>query len=314
MKYEQWRKNAIRFVAMTGYSFDQFDELLPYFEQAHTAYFSKFQINGKRRAGIRKFVLYANSPLPTIVERLAFILSFLKLNPLQEHHADLFGMEQKQCYEFIHSLKTVLDDALSLACVLPAQTDKELQKVLTTAQPQDTESAMLLLHDGTEREVPRPLDAEEQQEKYSGKKKKHTVKNAVITNALGYILFTSLTFSGSVHDKKIADQSYSIPVGFSLWQDCGYQGYRPAGVTIVQPLKKPKGKELSDEQKTENRRISSFRVRIEHAIGSVKRCRIVKDECRLRKNKFVETIFRTCAGLHNLRINLKPFSYKNYST
>lgn len=97
MKYEQWRKNAIRFVAMTGYSFEQFDELLPYFQQGHVAYFNKFQINGKRRTGTGKFVLYANSPLPSVAERLAFILSFLKLNPLQEHHADLFGMEQKQC-------------------------------------------------------------------------------------------------------------------------------------------------------------------------------------------------------------------------
>ena len=314
MKYEQWRKNAIRFVAMTGYSFEQFDELLPYFQQAHVAYFNKFQINGKRRTGTRKFVLYANSPLPTVAERLAFILSFLKLNPLQEHHADLFGMEQKQCYEFLHSFKIVLDDALNLACVLPAQTDKELQKVLTATQWPAAESQMLLLHDATEREVPRPLEAEEQQEKYSGKKKRHTVKNALITNALCYILFASLTFSGSVHDKKMADQSYSIPQGFSLWQDCGYQGYRPAGVNIVQPLKKPKGKELSGEQKEGNGRISSFRVRIEHAIGSVKRCRIVKDECRLRKNKFVETVFTTCAGLHNLRLSLKLFAYKNYST
>lgn len=315
MKYEQWRKSAIRFVAMTGYNFEQFDELLPYFEQAHVAYFNKFQINGKRRTGSRKFVLYANSPLPTVGDRLAFILSFLKLNPLQEHHADLFGMEQKQCYEFIHSLTIVLDDALSLACVLPAQTDRQLQKVLTVTQSSAAvENQTLLLHDATEREVPRPLDSAEQQEKYSGKKKKHTVKNAIITNAMCYILFVSLTFSGSVHDKKMADQSYSIPPGFSLGQDCGYQGYRPAGVTIIQPLKKPKGKELSDEQKEENRKISSFRVRIEHAIGSVKRCRIVKDECRLRKNKFVETVFRTCAGLHNLRITLKPFDYKNYST
>lgn len=314
MKYEQWRKNAIRFVAMSGYTHEQFAELLPYFEQAHLAYFTKFQINGKRRTGARKFVLYANSPLPTVAERLAFILSFLKLNPLQEHHADLFGMEQKQCGGFIHSLKIVLDEALGLACVLPVQTDHELQTALASAPSGTGQSETTLLHDATEREVPRPLEAEEQQEKYSGKKKRHTVKNAVITTALCYILLVSLTFSGSVHDKKIADQSYRIPPGFRLGQDCGYQGYRPAGVTIVQPLKKPKGKELTDEQKQENRKISSFRVRIEHAIGSVKRCRIVKDECRLRKNNFVNTVFRTCAGLHNLRLSLKPFSYKNYST
>lgn len=208
----------------------------------------------------------------------------------------------------------MLDEALSLACVLPAQTSKELKSLLAASPSAAGQSQMPLLHDATEREVPRPQQAEEQQEKYSGKKKRHTVKNAVITNAVCYILFASLTFNGSVHDKKIADQSYRIPPGFSLGQDCGYQGYRPAGVTIIQPLKKPKGKELTQEQKQENRKISRFRVRIEHAIGSVKRCRIVKDECRLRKNNFVDTVFRTCAGLHNLRLTLKPFRYKNYST
>lgn len=84
VKYEQWLKNPVRFVAMTGYGVEQFQELLPYFEAAHENYLCKFQMNGRRRKGGRTFVLYANSPLPTLEERLAFILSYLKLNPLQE--------------------------------------------------------------------------------------------------------------------------------------------------------------------------------------------------------------------------------------
>jgi hypothetical protein len=43
------------------------------------------------------------------------------------------------------------------------------------------------------------------------------------------------------------------------------------------PTKKPKGKELTEEQKLENKKISSFRILVEHAIGGVKRCRIVKE-------------------------------------
>lgn len=89
---------------------------------------------------------------------------------------------------------------------------------------------------------------------------------------------------------------------------------QPWGVTVCQPVKKPKGRELMAAQKGCNKAISSFRVRVEHAIGSVKRYRIVKEACRLRKNKFVETVFRTGAGLHNLRLNLKPWNYKTYST
>ena len=110
----------------------------------------------------------------------------------------------------------------------------------------------------------------------------------------------------------MADTLYSIKPGFTLWQDTGYQGYRPDGVDLKQPIKKPKGKELSDDQKEYNRLISQVRVRVEHAIGSMKRYRIVKDECRLRKNKFVHSVLHTCAALHNFRIQKKPFQYPDY--
>ena len=56
--------------------------------------------------------------------------------------------------------------------------------------------------------------------------------------------------------------------------------------------------------------ISKIRVRVEHAIGSVKFMMIVKDECRLRANQFVERIFAICAALHNLRITTEPWIYK----
>jgi hypothetical protein len=128
------------------------------------------------------------------------------------------------------------------------------------------------------------------------------------------VLFVSQTFHGSVHDKKIADQSYRMPSGFTVVQDTGYHGCRPEGVTVIQPLKNPKGKELTPGQKQSNKTISSFRVRTEHAIGSIKRCRIVKDECRLRKNNFAENIFLTCAALHNFRLKETPFRYENKLT
>jgi hypothetical protein len=96
---------------------------------------------------------------------------------------------------------------------------------------------------------PHPRDDEDQKEKYSGKKKKHTLKNAVIISSLCMIFFVSRTFSGSVHDKKIADICYSIPAGFSPTQDTGYQGYSPKDVKIIRPTKKTKGKRLTPEQK-----------------------------------------------------------------
>jgi hypothetical protein len=311
MKYIDWQTKENRFIAMTGCSIEIFNNLLPYFTEAHDDSLSEYHLTGKRRKGYRKYVMYKNSPLPCMEERLAFILSYLKLNPIQEQHADLFGIEQKQCYEYVHGFKAVLHKALEDADCMPAQTDKELQvKLLEFCK----EGEKVLLHDGTEREVPRPQDEEQQKEKYSGKKKKHTVKNAVIIASSCTVLFVSQTFGGRVHDKTIADTSYHIPAGFTLIQDTGYQGYNPFEVEIIQPKKKPKGKDLTQEQKARNREIAADRVRVEHAIGSVKRERIVKDECRLRKNNFVNNIFALCAALHNFRLGTKPFNYKNKLT
>src|SRR6266508_3209460 len=77
-------------------------------------------------------------------------------------------------------------------------------------------------HDGTERRISRPKDADEQKSCYSGKKKCHTVKNILLINALLTILFLSDTYEGSAHDKRIADGTpYPLPEGSQLMQDLG---------------------------------------------------------------------------------------------
>ena len=306
--YNKWIKNSVSFVALTGFTIEQFKEFLPYFEDAHQKYFNRYELGDKKRKFVINYTIYSNSPLPTVEDRLAFILSYKKLNPIQEQQAAMFNMTQKQCNQFIHSLTAVLEQSLEDAEVMPCTTEKELARKLTN------EGEIILIHDGTEREIPRPIDDEKQKENYSGKKKKHTLKNAIITTAICYILFVSATVNGAIHDKKIADIHYHKTLTESitkitLFQDTGYQGFIPGGVGVVQPYKKPKGQELTKEQKSLNKYISSIRVRVEHAIGSVKRYRIVKDECRLRKNNYPENVFKICAALHNFRINLNPFNY-----
>ena len=304
-KYTQWRTNELRFRSMTGYNFTCFDALLPFFKSAHDAYFEKHELNGKRRKGGRRFVIYQNSPLPSHEDRLAFILFIQKHNPVQELAADHFGMDQGQCNDYIHALLPIVEQAVKDLECMPSRTDAELRKSLEKLDDRD------LIHDGTEREVPRPQDHDEQQDKYSGKKKRHTVKNAVICTMLGFVVFLSPTVAGRIHDKTLAG-TYTMLSGYTLWQDTGYQGYRPPGVAIVQPAKKPKGKELSEEQKKRNQEISRTRVRVEHAIGGIKRYRVVKDECRMYKNDFRDRAMFVCTGLHNLRITLNKPQYPDY--
>jgi hypothetical protein len=119
------------------------------------------------------------------------------------------------------------------------------------------------------------------------------------------ILYLSSSYEGSVHDKKICDEEpMSFPKGITLHQDLGFLGHAPEKVTVVQPTKKPKGKELTDQQKQDNRSKAAFRVIIEHAIGRVKICRIVKDKLRCWKYELKDMLMEICCALHNFRLSI----------
>ena len=120
----------------------------------------------------------------------------------------------------------------------------------------------------------------------------------------GIFIFSVSHFSESVHYKRCADEiAFVMPQGSELFHDTGFQGLSIANVTTHQATKKPKGKELTKEQKHENHRISRERMGIEHSIGGTKVFRIVKDTLRLRSPWFRDILMEVCVGL---------FNFKNY--
>jgi len=157
--------------------------------------------------------------------------------------------------------------------------------------------------DGTERRRQRPKDKEKQKQFYSGKKKTHTVKNnLIVTLGKRRVEYLGYTWEGKKHDKKICDaEGHEFPEGSILYKDTGYQGYEPAGVQTRQPKKKPRGRELTAQEKEQNALISSVRIVVEHVICGVKRCRIVKDVFRNTRDKFADLVMEIVCGLHNFR-------------
>jgi hypothetical protein len=102
---------------------------------------------------------------------------------------------------------------------------------------------------------------------------------------------------------------YTLSAGSCLYHDKGFQGFFLPEITLVQPKKKPRGAELTPPEHVTKRRISSIRMRIAHAIGGVKRYRIVKDTIRLLKDGIRDAIMETCCGLHNFRLEYRPWHY-----
>jgi len=91
------------------------------------------------------------------------------------------------------------------------------------------------------------------------------VKNNVLSLPDRRIIWLSKTYEGSVHDKKICDnQPLHLVSGINLWQDTGFQGHNSENVNVMMPTKKPKGKELSEDQK----RIKSLDILISCTSGT----------------------------------------------
>lgn len=121
------------------------------------------------------------------------------------------------------------------------------------------------------------------------------------------LVFLSETAPGSVHDKRLADMTpYPLPAGSQLLQDLGFQGFTLAGVEILQPTTKPRGKALTPTQKAINRELARRRVRIEHVHSSVKRCRMLKETIRMWKDGIRDMVMEIGCALHNLRVRLTP--------
>jgi hypothetical protein len=131
-----------------------------------------------------------------------------------------------------------------------------------------------------------------------------------VINETCHVCVLSHTSEGKASDKSWAEcAGYTLPPGSSLYQNKGFQGFSLQDVTIVQPQKTPRGGELTPPEKATNRRISSIRIRMEHAIGGVKRDRIVKDNIRLLRDGIRDAVMETCCGLYNFRLQYRPWNY-----
>lgn len=136
------------------------------------------------------------------------------------------------------------------------------------------------------------------------------MKNILLIDVRCCIRFLSATYAGKWHDKALVDdEQYSLPAGSVLYQDRGFQGFTIACGQVQQPTKKPRGADLTAAQKAENQRIASEKMRIEHTMSSVKRCRIVKDKMRYWQDQIRDLVMAIACGLHNLRLRHRPWSY-----
>lgn len=112
-----------------------------------------------------------------------------------------------------------------------------------------------------------------------------------------------------MHDFKILKEEFPPEQNwfekFKVKVDLGYLGITKEYVCKVLsiPHKKPKKQELTALEKLENRVFAQERVKVEHAIGGMKRYRILSDRLRLHDFGLYDDLLEVCAGLWNFQLS-----------
>jgi hypothetical protein len=247
------------------------------------------ELERRRAAGLarrpdRKRPVVAGDGRPRLilpVHKALMTLMYLRHNVSHEVVGGLFGCSADASENAFHETLPVLRDLFPKE---KWEAEARHRPAETKWSPDEVEYAII---DSFETPIARPSQNDRQKRVYSGKKKRHTLKTQVVTDQNGAILDVTPGFRGPEADQNVY-RSTSLPPDLADKPKLGDKGY--VGTDIETPTKKPKGGELTDEQREANRRLSSKRIRVEHAIRRVKAFRITRDEFRLGLGLFAPTV------------------------
>lgn len=279
--------------AMIGLNRKAFENLLEKFEKVYNEEEEKRckRPRKRKRGGGRK------GRLASMAEKLFYILFYFKCYPTFDLASVLFDFDRSQAHRWVHKLQEILEKTLGEKQVLPLRQIHSVEEFL-----EKFPMVKKVIVDGTERAISRPKNEEKQRENYSGKKKRHTRKNIVASDKEKKILVLTTTKTGKTHDKKIQEEEdfiLGIPEKIEVLADSGFQGLQKQYENIRLPKKKPRGGELTKEEKEKNKELAKERVVVENAIGGVKRYNAVSHIYRNRIIDFDDKLMLTACGLWN---------------
>ena len=232
--------------------------------------------------------------------RLLVALLYLRQHWTMPGISECLGCVESTIWNYIHEMLPYIRDELPASLLEQWQKEcgnsvqrGELEQWLAELPEPD------LLVDTWEQPIPRPQDDDEQETYYSGKQKRHTRKNQMISLPKGIeIVDVVIGEKGPRNDGKRLEQTQGeLPEELRFLGDKAYVG---RGNTTT-PHKKPKGGELTQVQKDFNKQVSQKRVYVEHVIRVIKIWRIAKEECRMRAQMYEQVIGCVC-GLVRLRV------------
>ncbi len=296
--YDKLRRRPAAYRSLAGVSVEEFDQL---YEQVASD-IDEYEEGRLSRRDRKRAIGGGASYTHDTRDRLLMAMIWLRVYPTYDVLGFIFDLHKSNIGRNLKPVLAVLRKHLTVEW--PAETGRSKQS-LNKFMEEFPEVAAIV--DATEQPTYRPQGKDTHKRYYSGKKKRHTLKTQIVVRPGGDIVDVSHTVPGSQHDKSLYDNSRvagQLEPDEAMMGDSGYQGMQHDHLAIL-PHKKPRGGQLTAEQKAFNRCLSKARVVVENTICQIKTFRVMADRYRHPRDSYND-VFHMVAALVNRRIQRCP--------
>ena len=299
LNYTKLTRKPEQFLRFIGMTVTQFDFL-------YNSIRKQYKTTEKKRLSKRKRIRDIGAGRPfklSVRDRILMLLIYYRCYTSYDLLEYLFGVDSSTvCRDIVK-----IEPAVKQSIPIPAKLYVDSKKINSLQQFQEFFPDLIVITDGTEQQIPRPKDRTKRKTHYSGKKKKHTVKNQITINLNGEIIHKPPHSPGRRNDYAILKIKHPVlSEELMVFYDLGYLGVEKdfPDQTSILPYKKKKRKELLEYQKEWNKLQSKIRIKVEHAISKIKKFRINAETFRNRLCRYDDISDIVC-GIINFKIRWK---------
>ncbi len=270
--YYNMKKHPRNFRNITGLTIEEFEKVVEKVRSGWERVEKQKKCHGRR------------SQLPTLEDKLFCVILYYRTYITHRFLGYLFNVHNANVFRLLKKIEPLLAKKVTI----------------TKDRSMTPEKILKILADVTEQQIQRPEDSKKRKKSYSGKKRTNTMKTEIVIEEGGRILSVSNSYRGRINDFRIRKQEKYLPIDSIKYADSGYQGWQKLQSNVIIPYKKYRKKPLTPEQKEHNRRLASFRMRVENKIRKIKIFKIMSHIYRNFQKKY-NLRFNIIAGIVNLK-------------
>jgi DDE superfamily endonuclease len=182
LSYDRLSKKPLLFKSFTGLSVQEFDDI---YNKEIAKRYHKHEIKRLSKRKNRERAIGAGRPFKLDVkDRFLMLLVYYRLYITYTLAGFLFDLDQSNICRDIQKIESLVRQCIPI----PQKIYNITKRLRTVDEVEHYFPGFISFIDSTEQQIPRPVDKRKRKAYYSGKKKRHTIKNQLVVNNHGFII------------------------------------------------------------------------------------------------------------------------------